>query len=418
MLKKFQKLTLFLLSLFIPISTLAYSSKIVVGGDTVGIKLNTEGILVVGSYDINGHNTLIESGLKNGDIISQINNKKVNKVEEMVDIIKECNCDNLNINYKRGKELKKTNLPLYESGNSKKTGLYVKDSISGIGTLTYIDPETKLFGVLGHEIIDSTTGEIIDIDSGTIFNSKVTGITKSERGVPGEKNAILYNEKVDGNILENTNKGLFGKYTSNIDTSKLYTVDIICHGTPSPRLWHEYLEWMKHKYGNDISEVNFRDKRYGWKAHLETVRIGDILHTTSNYRVLFLKNAFLRPSCYECPFSSLKRRSDITIGDAWGIEETHSLLNDNKGCSIVLINSDKGQELFNLCRPDVTVEHVNLEDYLQPNLYKPSVRPKDRQKYWEYLNTKGFDELVKHYGRSGMLRRIRDRRLVLSVNRH
>lgn len=224
MLKKFQKLTLFLLSLFIPISTLAYSSKIVVGGDTVGIKLNTEGILVVGSYDINGHNTLIESGLKNGDIISQINNKKVNKVEEMVNIIKECNCDNLTINYKRGKEQKKTNLPLYESGNSKKTGLYVKDSISGIGTLTYIDPETKLFGVLGHEIIDSTTGEIIDIDSGTIFNSKVTGITKSERGVPGEKNAILYNEKVDGNILENTNKGLFGKYTSNIDTSKLYKV--------------------------------------------------------------------------------------------------------------------------------------------------------------------------------------------------
>ena len=224
MLKKFQKLTLFLLSLFIPISTLAYSSKIVVGGDTVGIKLNTEGNLGVGTYDINGQNTLIESGLKNGDIISQINNKKVNKVEEMVDIIKECNCDNLNINYKRGKELKKTNLPLYESGNSKKTGLYVKDSISGIGTLTYIDPETKLFGVLGHEIIDSTTGEIIDIDSGTIFNSKVTGITKSERGVPGEKNAILYNEKVDGNILENTNKGLFGKYTSNIDTSKLYKV--------------------------------------------------------------------------------------------------------------------------------------------------------------------------------------------------
>ena len=211
--------------------------------------------------------------------------------------------------------------------------------------------------------------------------------------------------------------GLYN-FLEGIDTSKLYTVDIICHGTPSPRLWHEYLEWMKHKYGNDISEVNFRDKRYGWKAHLETVRIGDILHTTSNYRVLFLKNAFLRPSCYECPFSSLKRRSDITIGDAWGIEETHSLLNDNKGCSIVLINSDKGQELFNLCRPDVTVEHVNLEDYLQPNLYKPSVRPKDRQKYWEYLNTKGFDELVKHYGRSGMLRRIRDRRLVLSVNRH
>ena len=224
MLKKFQKLTLFLLSLFIPINILAYSSKIVVGGNTVGIKLNTEGILIVGSYDINGHNTLIEAGLKNGDIINQINNKKVNKVEEMSNIIKDCNCNNLNIIYKRGNEINKTNIPLYKSGNSMKTGLYVKDSITGIGTLTYIDPKTKLFGVLGHEIIDNTTGEIINIESGTIFNSKVTGITKSERGVPGEKSAILYNEKVEGNILENTNKGLFGKYTSEIDSSNLYKV--------------------------------------------------------------------------------------------------------------------------------------------------------------------------------------------------
>ena len=224
MFKKFQKLTLFLLTLLIPINVFAYSDKIIASGETVGIKLNTEGILIVGSYNINGHNTLVEAGLKNGDIISQINDKKVNKVEEMVNIIKSCNCDKLKIDYKRGKEKGKTELSLYESDNKKKTGLYVKDSVAGIGTLTYIDPKTKLFGVLGHEIIDNTTGEIIDIDSGTIFDSKVTGITKSERGVPGEKDAILYDEKVEGNIFENTNKGLFGKYISNIDASKLYKV--------------------------------------------------------------------------------------------------------------------------------------------------------------------------------------------------
>ena len=225
MFKKFQKLTLFLLATFIiPINIFAYSDKIIVSGETVGIKLNTNGILIVGSYDINGHNTLVESGLKSGDIISQINGKKVNKVEEMVDIIQECNCDTLNVNYIRNKENKRTNISLYESGNSKKTGLYVKDSISGIGTLTYIDPNTKLFGVLGHEIIDSTTGEIINIDSGIIFDSKVTGLTRSEKGNPGEKNAILYNEKVNGEIYENTKKGIFGKYTGNINSSKLYKV--------------------------------------------------------------------------------------------------------------------------------------------------------------------------------------------------
>ena len=173
MLKKFQKLTLVLLSLFIPLNALAYSNKIIAGGDTVGIKLNTKGILIVGSYDINGHNTLVEAGLKSGDIINQINNKEVNKVEEMVNIIKECNCNNLNIYYKRGKNIDKTNLPLYKSGNSMKTGLYVKDSISGIGTLTYIDPETKLFGVLGHEIVDNTTGckDILNEIKNTIINT-------------------------------------------------------------------------------------------------------------------------------------------------------------------------------------------------------------------------------------------------------
>jgi len=90
--------------------------------------------------------------------------------------------------------------------------------------LTFIDPNTKYFGVLGHEIADTTTGEIIDIENGTIFDSKITGITRSSNGNPGEKNALLYSDKVEGEVYENTNKGIFGKYTSNFDTSKLYKV--------------------------------------------------------------------------------------------------------------------------------------------------------------------------------------------------
>ena len=224
--KKFKNQTLiFLLTLFIiPQSILAYSDKIIASGETVGIKLNTNGILIVGSYDINGHNSLMESGLKSGDVISQINNDKVHTVEEMVDIISNCRCKNLNISYIRENKTSKTTLPLYEENGVLKTGLYVKDSISGVGTLTFIDPETKYFGVLGHEIVDSTTGEIIDIKDGTIFDSKITGITRSNEGKPGEKNAILYSDKVDGEVYENTNKGIFGKYTSKINTSKLYKV--------------------------------------------------------------------------------------------------------------------------------------------------------------------------------------------------
>ncbi len=224
--KKFKNLTLalFLTIYIIPQTILAYSKEIIASGETVGIKLETDGILIVGSYEINGHNSLVEAGLKTGDIINQINNKDVNTVEEMVNIISNCNCDNLKIVYERENKTKKTTLNLYEDKGVLKTGLYVKDSVSGVGTLTFIDPNTKYFGVLGHEIADTTTGEIIDIESGTIFDSKITGITRSSDGNPGEKNALLYSEKVEGEVYENTNKGIFGKYTSNFDTSKLYKV--------------------------------------------------------------------------------------------------------------------------------------------------------------------------------------------------
>jgi len=224
--KKFKNLTLalFLTVYIIPQTILAYSKEIIASGETVGIKLNADGILIVGSYEINGHNSLVEAGLKIGDKISSINNKDVSSVEEMVNIISNCNCDSLKIEYERENKIKKTTLNLYEDNGVLKTGLYVKDSVSGVGTLTFIDPNTKYFGVLGHEIADATTGDVIDIKSGTIFDSKITGIIRSSEGNPGEKNALLYSDKVEGNVLENTKKGIFGEYTNNIDTSKLYKV--------------------------------------------------------------------------------------------------------------------------------------------------------------------------------------------------
>ena len=225
---KKQSLKLFLLTLFIiPLKTYASSQYIIASGESVGIKLNTDGIIIAGSYEINGHNTLIESGLKSGDIIDKINSKEVNKVEEMVNIIAECNCNSLKINYKRNNKIKTTTLNLYEDKGILKTGLYVKDSISGVGTLTFIDPNTKLFGVLGHEITDINTGKIIDSKSGTIFDSTITSITRSNKGNPGEKNAILYSDEIDGTIFENTNKGIFGNYTSSLNQENLYKVATI-----------------------------------------------------------------------------------------------------------------------------------------------------------------------------------------------
>jgi len=223
-LKKQTLNVLLLITFIIPQTAFAYSDYIIASGETVGIRLNTDGILIVGSYEINGHSPLVEAGLKSGDIINQINNKEVHTVEEMVNIINSCNNDSIKITYTREDKQKNTTLNLYEDNGVLKTGLYVKDSVSGVGTLTYIDPETKLFGVLGHEIADANTGKIISITDGTIFDSSITGITRSDKGNPGEKNAILYSDRVNGTVFENTNKGIFGKYTNKFDTSKLYKV--------------------------------------------------------------------------------------------------------------------------------------------------------------------------------------------------
>ena len=125
----------------------------------------------------------------------------------------------------RNDQEKKTTLKLYkEESNVYKTGLYVKDSITGIGTLTFIDPTTKNFGALGHEIQEQTTGKIFEVKDGTIFSSEVTGILPSKDGSPGEKQAEYDKEDVKGTVSENTKQGIFGKYTDEINESKTYNV--------------------------------------------------------------------------------------------------------------------------------------------------------------------------------------------------
>lgn len=105
-----------------------------------------------------------------------------------------------------------------------KTGLYVKDKIVGIGTLTYIDPNTKTFGALGHEIIEKSTTQKFEIKDGTIFKSDVTGITQSKDGRAGEKNANYDKSTVYGKIGENSSSGIFGNYMSEINSDQAMTV--------------------------------------------------------------------------------------------------------------------------------------------------------------------------------------------------
>lgn len=224
--KKFKNHSLLILLALVimPSIVYAYSDSVIVGGQNIGIEVNTKGVIIVGTYEIGIKNPGKEAGLKSGDIITSINGKKINSIDDMVNIISSVTNHTITIGYKRDNKDLFTNLQLIKEKETYKTGLYVKDTVSGIGTLTFIDPNTKLFGALGHEITERNTGKILEIREGKIFASEVTDIEPSSNGIPGEKNAKLKKEEIVGNISENTNKGIFGTYEEEIIQETLYKV--------------------------------------------------------------------------------------------------------------------------------------------------------------------------------------------------
>lgn len=206
-----------------PLNVLAYSNYVYMGGNTIGIEVNTDGVLVVGFYQINGKYN--KSDLMVGDYIKKVNNTPVNNLNELTNIIeKYANNKEVNIEYKRDNNIYNTTLKLIEDNGIYKTGLYVKDSIMGIGTLTYIDPESLIYGALGHEIVHNGSSKIVEIKDGNIFKNTIVSIDKSSDGYAGSKNAKYYYNTRYGNILKNTNRGIFGKYASNIDDYELVMV--------------------------------------------------------------------------------------------------------------------------------------------------------------------------------------------------
>lgn len=137
-----------LLLFIIPLNILAYSDKIIIGGETIGIKVNSKGIYIVGFYEVNNKMIAEESGFKIGDIITKINDIEVTEISDLNNIIN--NNKEYTFDILRNDKQLKIKLQLEEEDNIYKTGLYVKDTIYGSGTMSYIDPETKVFGSLGH----------------------------------------------------------------------------------------------------------------------------------------------------------------------------------------------------------------------------------------------------------------------------
>ncbi len=219
MLKKSLKiLTSTLILLLIMTPSVFALDEVVLGGDTVGINLNYDGILITGSYEFDVNGTTIDpdsnNQLKSGDLILEVNNQRVRSISEFYQCLtlKKERINQYPITIKRGNQLIETNLNVYYLPDEDvyKTGYYVKEKISGVGTVTFYDPIHGVYGALGHEIFDSDQQNIASFSSGFISRSLVTSIKKSVPGNPGEKISSIQNAKI-GSISKNNEFGLYGK---------------------------------------------------------------------------------------------------------------------------------------------------------------------------------------------------------------
>ena len=180
---------------------------------------------------------------------------------------------------------------------------------------------------------------------------------------------------------------------------RLILVDIVCHGVPGPYLWRDYIAYLEKKQGDKICWVNFRDKqKFGWKAHRETFKFVNMGGGKMSFTYLFYRHIMFRHSCGVCPYTNTRRPSDITIADFWGWEKTDPDINkDDKGVSLILVNTKKGREIFDAIKDRMTVIPAKLEDCLQPNLLHPSAIHSKRMEFERNYEHKGFEYVMKKY---------------------
>ena len=173
----------------------------------------------------------------------------------------------------------------------------------------------------------------------------------------------------------------------------LFTIDVLCHGVPSPKVWQRYVKEKESEYKSLAKNIEFRNKTEGWKKFSIKIDFKDSESYRENlniddYMKLFLRNICLRPSCYDCKFKSLNRPSDITLGDCWGIEKYMPDMDDDKGTSVVLVHSESGKEMLNSLKDKISLKEAEVDRALPPNAdSRKSVKPHpNRQKFFYKLN--------------------------------
>lgn len=184
-------------------------------GKAIGMKLYTDGVLVVGMSEIEGKKPYETSDIKEGDRIIEINEKKIENTKDLMNTVNKSNGENLQVKYVRQKEVRTTSIrPVKSQDEDYKLGLWVRDAAAGVGTMTFYEPSSGMYAALGHGITDIDTYELIDIANGELVSTNILSIVKGEKGAPGEIRGTIENGINLGNIYKNTGFGVYGAITN------------------------------------------------------------------------------------------------------------------------------------------------------------------------------------------------------------
>lgn len=200
-------------------------------------------------------------------------------------------------------------------------------------------------------------------------------------------------------------------YLRSCDTSKLLLADMLCHGTPSPKLMNDYFDYIERKQGQRPVKHLHRCKATGWN-HTEANVFPDGKIDYQSFDSQVHKNVFyshvgLRPSCHNCKYAARKRAGDITMADFWGIEKLHPEFYDTRGVSLLLVNTTKGADMFSAMEKDYACLPAAIGDALstQPHLSRSAAIHPQRAEFWNEYRSRGYKSAIKKYANCGTKQR-------------
>lgn len=271
-----------------------------------------------------------------------------------------------------------------------------------------------VFGAIAMEILEeggAVCGAAFDdgmmVKHIVIENADELNQLRGSKYLQSDNNGVFQKVK---ELLENNRNVLYSGTACQVaglkkflkkEYENLFTIDVLCHGVPSPKLWKKYIQELQDANQSKVSKINFRNKDTGWKTYSFTAEFADGTikkerYENNEYMRLFLGNICLRPSCHQCNYKDLGRPSDITMGDYWGIEEQLPEMDDDLGTSVVKVNSKKGEEMIRRIQSRVTYQAVDIETALPAfaDARKSVSMHENRKKFFSQLDKKNINQLL------------------------